>query len=184
MSSKKKIAFLATDGFEEVELSSPLSYLRERGFTCHVIAPKNENEGRSIRAWDEDDWGGSYAVDVDLDEADPGLYDMLVLPGGVLNPDQLRMNGQAIEFIRNFFAGEKPVAAICHGPQMLIEAGQVAERRMTSYPSIRTDLVNAGANWENEEVVVDGNLITSRSPDDLDAFNEQIARTMEDLVTT
>ena len=167
-----RVAILATDGFEQVELTEPRNALDEAGATTHVIAPK----GGQIKAWDETDWGISVDVDATLDEATPQDYDALLLPGGVLNPDNLRTNEQAVSFARTFFDEDKPVAAICHGPQTLIEADVLRGRRMTSYAAIQTDLKNAGAEWVDEEVVIDGNLITSRKPDDLPAFNEAIAR--------
>lgn len=162
------VAILVTQGFEQVELTSPREALDEAGATTYIVSP----ESGSIKAWDMKDWGETFDVDVTLDEAKPDDYDALLLPGGVLNPDKLRMNDQAVQFVRSFFENERPVAAICHGPWTLIEAGAVADRTMTSYRSLRTDLANAGANWVDEEVVTDGNLVTSRNPDDLPAFNE------------
>ena len=167
-----RVAILATDGFEQVELTEPRKALDEAGATTHVIAPKSG----SIKAWDETDWGITVDVDATLDEATPQDYDALLLPGGVLNPDNLRVDEKAVSFARTFFDAEKPVASICHGPQTLIEADVVRGRRMTSYASVQTDLKNAGADWVDEEVVVDGNLITSRSPEDLPAFNQAIIR--------
>lgn len=164
--SELKIAILTTEGFEEVELKDPRKTLDEAGATTHIVAPKRNH----IRAWDHTDWGGEYKVDVFLDEADSNRYDALFLPGGVLNPDQLRMNDKAIQFIKEFMHAGKPIAAICHGPQLLIETGELKGRRMTSYPSIKTDLMNAGVDWVDEEVVVDKGLTTSRSPKDLPAF--------------
>lgn len=167
-----RVAILATDGFEQVELTEPRKALDEAGATTHVIAPKSG----SIKAWDETDWGTTVDVDATLDEATPQDYDALLLPGGVLNPDHLRVNKKAVSFAHTFFDEGKPVAAICHGPQTLIEADVLRGRRMTSYASVQTDLKNAGANWVDEEVVVDGNLITSRKPDDIPAFNQAIIR--------
>ncbi len=169
----KKVAILATDGFEEVELTSPRDALKQHNATVHIVAPDEKGTGK-IRSWAEKDWGREFDVDVRLAEADPDHYDALVLPGGVLNPDKLRMNGFAVEFIRTFFERGKPVAAICHGLQTLIEADVVSGRRLTSYPSVKTDLRNAGANWVDEEVVVDEGLVTSRSPKDLPAFNAKM----------
>lgn len=166
----KRVAVLATDGFEEVELTKPVSALKEAGATPEIVAPK----GGEIRAWDKTDWGTTVPVDVELDSANPEDYDALLLPGGVLNPDQLRMNRTAVEFVRHFVERDKPIAAICHGPWTLIEADGVRGRRMTSYASIRTDLMNAGAQWEDGEAVVDGTLLTSRNPDDLPAFNKRM----------
>ena len=166
----KTVAILATNGFEQVELTEPKEALEEAGATTCVIAP----DGPSIKSWDETDWGTTVQVDRTLDDADAADYDALLLPGGVLNPDQLRMNEDAISFVKAFFASNKPVAAICHGPQLLIEAGVVDGRSLTSYSSIQTDLVNAGAEWRDEELVQDGNLTTSRNPGDLPVFNKAI----------
>jgi len=163
----KKIAILATEGFEQVELEGPREALTEAGATTHLISP----EERRVRAWDEEDWGDTFDVDVKLSDARIEDYDGLLLPGGVLNPDQLRMEPKAIEFIRAFFESGKPVAAICHAPQLLIEADVVRGRTLTSYPSIRRDLMNAGAHWVDQAVVVDNGLVTSRKPDDIPAFN-------------
>lgn len=162
------VAILVTQGFEQIELTSPREALGDAGATTHLVSPTSD----AITAWDMKDWGDDFAVDVTLDEADAGIYDALLLPGGVLNPDKLRMNDKAVQFVRSFFENDRPVAAICHGPWTLIEADAVEDRTMTSYPSLRTDLTNAGAHWVDEEVVTDGNLVTSRNPDDLPAFNE------------
>lgn len=166
-SQELTIAILATDGFEEVELSDPRNALKDAGMITHIIAPKTDH----IRAWNHTEWSNEYSVDVPLDEADSKNYDALLLPGGVLNPDQLRMNDKAIEFIKSFIDDGKPIAAICHGPQLLIETGEIKGRKLTSYPSIQTDLKNAGVDWVDEEVVIDNNFITSRKPDDIPAFN-------------
>jgi protease I len=164
------IAILATDGFEEIELTEPRKALSDSGVTTHIISPKKDK----IRAWDHTDWGGEYDVDKHIDEADSNDYDGLMLPGGVLNPDSLRTNEKAIAFISDFIHSGKPIAAICHGPQLLIETGELKGRKMTSYPSIRTDLINAGVEWVDEEVVVDNGLTTSRKPDDIPAFNKKM----------
>lgn len=166
----KKIAILATNGFEESELQSPKEYLEQQGWTAHVVSP----EGETIRSWAEKDWGKDYHVDKTLNEVTASEYDALVLPGGVINPDQLRTNGQALSFVRDFFIQNKPVAAICHGPQILINAKVVKGRKMTSVKSISKDLINAGAHWEDSEVVVDNGLVTSRTPKDLPAFNAKM----------
>ena len=167
-----KVALLATTGFEQVEMTKPRKALDEAGATTHLVSP----ESGSIKAWDGDDWGDEFEVDRTLDAAQPGDYDALVLPGGVLNPDLLRVNDDAIAFIRSFFDAGKPVAAICHGPWTLIEAGVVEGRRMTSYKSIKTDVKNAGAHWVDEAPVTDGNLVTARNPDDIPDFNEAMLK--------
>ncbi|MEX2573898.1 MAG: type 1 glutamine amidotransferase domain-containing protein [Balneolaceae bacterium] len=166
----RKIAILATNGFEEVELADPRKALEKAGAEVHLIAP----EKSTIRAWDRKDWSKDYKVDVSLDDADSSEYDGLFLPGGVLNPDKLRMNGRAVRFVKEFLHAGKPIAAICHGPQILIETNELKGRRMTSYPSVKTDLKNAGAEWVDEEVVVDRGLTTSRKPDDIPAFSKKI----------
>ncbi|WP_119458581.1 type 1 glutamine amidotransferase domain-containing protein [Rhodospirillaceae bacterium SYSU D60014] len=162
----KKVAILATDGFEQSELTEPKKRLEQEGATTQVIAPKTGQ----IRGWNHTDWGDSVDVDVPLDSAQIGDYDALVLPGGVINPDKLRTVDRAVSFVREFFQSGKPVAAICHGPWMLVEAGVIRGCRATSYHSIRTDMKNAGADWVDQEVVTDKGLVTSRSPDDLEAF--------------
>jgi len=167
---KKRVAVLTEEGFEQVELTSPVEALRYAGATVEIISPKS---GR-IKAWDHTNWGIEVDVDKELSEANPDDYDALVLPGGVLNPDKLRQNKEAVAFASAFLDEGKPVAAICHGPQTLIETGMLKGRKLTSYPSLETDLKNAGANWVNEEVVVDHGLVTSRRPDDLPAFNRKM----------
>jgi len=173
--SGKTIAILATDGFEQAELIEPLNALTEMGADVHVVAPDETMTPGVIRGWDHTDWGGSVPVNRTIREADPGDYDCLVLPGGVMNPDKLRTREEAIAFVRHFFKAGKPVAAICHGPQLLINAGVVSGRTMTSYPAIRIDLENAGAHWEDREVVVDQGLVTGRKPADIPAFIDKIA---------
>ncbi|MCQ9633906.1 type 1 glutamine amidotransferase [Chryseobacterium sp. WG14] len=172
----KKIAILATNGFEESELKSPKEYLEQQGWTADIVSPKPG----TIKAWAEKDWGKEYEVDKTLDEAAASDYDALVLPGGVINPDQLRTNGQALSFVRDFFIQNKPVAAICHGPQILINAKVVNGRNMTSVNSISKDLINAGAHWEDREVVVDHGLVTSRTPKDLPAFNAKMVEEIKE----
>jgi protease I len=162
-----KIAILATDGFEQAELLEPRQALQQAGAVTEVVAPKR---GR-IRGWNHTEWGQEVAVDRELQDADPEDYDALVLPGGVMNPDKLRTIPAAVSFARAFFESAKPVAAICHGPWTVIEAGAAKGHRMTSWPSLQTDIRNAGGDWVDEEVVVDGKLVTSRKPDDLPAFN-------------
>ncbi|MCJ7932252.1 MAG: type 1 glutamine amidotransferase [Chryseobacterium sp.] len=166
----KKIAILATNGFEESELQSPKEYLEQQGWTAHIVSPKPG----TIKAWAEKDWGKDYQVDKTLDEAQASEYDALVLPGGVINPDQLRTDDKALAFVQDFFQQRKPVAAICHGPQILINAEVVKGKNMTSVNSISKDLKNAGAYWEDREVVVDHGLVTSRTPKDLPAFNAKM----------
>jgi protease I len=166
----KKIAILATDGFEQAELLEPRKALEEQGATTLVVSP----EKGKIRGWDEKDWGEEISVDLDLNSASAEDFDALLLPGGVMNPDKLRMNKQAVEFVREFFADGKPVAAICHAPWMLVEAGAVGGRTLTSWPSLQTDIRNAGGSWVDQEVVVDEGLVTSRKPADIPAFNRKM----------
>lgn len=166
----KTIAILATDGFEQVELTKPKKALEEAGAKTQVVSPNP----KKIKGWDKKDWGEEVSVDVTLDSADPAQYDALLLPGGVMNPDQLRMNPDAVKFVKHFFEHAKPVAAICHGPWMLVEAGAVRGRTITSWPSLKTDIRNAGGTWVDEEVVVSNGVVTSRKPDDISAFNRQI----------
>lgn len=175
MANKKKVAILTEKGFEQIELTSPKEALEQAGIATEVIAP----EGGTVRAWDHTDWGIEVEVDTKLADADTADYDLLLLPGGVLNPDKLRMNKDAVRFVKKFLESGKPVAAICHGPQTLIETGMLNGKKMTSYPAIKTDLQNAGASWVDETVVEDGNLITSRNPDDLPAFNKKIVEVLQ-----
>lgn len=162
----KRIAFLATDGVEQIELTRPWKAVQDAGGTPELVSL----DGGTIRGYEHLDKADEFTVDSTVAEADPESYDGLVLPGGVANPDALRLDEDAVEFVRAFFEQHKPVAAICHAPWMLIEAGVVSGRKVTSWPSLETDLRNAGANWVDEEVVVDEGLVTSRKPDDLDAF--------------
>jgi protease I len=166
----KRIAILATEGFEQSELEGPRQALQEAGADTDLVSPMDGE----IRGWEENDFGDTFNVDVALDNAVAEDYDGLLLPGGVMNPDKLRLEPKAVEFVRAFFKAGKPVAAICHGPQLLIEADVVRNRKLTSYPSIKKDLINAGANWVDEEVVVDNGLVTSRKPDDIPAFNAKM----------
>jgi protease I len=166
----KKIAILATDGFEQAELLKPRKALDEAGATTKIVSPA----GKKIKGWNHKDWGEVVDVDVALDKADPAEFDALQLPGGVMNPDHLRMNPKAVAFVKHFFDAGKPVAAICHAPWMVIEAGAARGRKIASWPSLKTDLKNAGAEWMDEEVVRDGNLVTSRKPDDIPAFNREM----------
>ena len=166
----KKVAILTENGFEEVELTSPMNALEQAGAIVHIISPQKEK----VKAWDHDHWSIELPVDVQLKDAKPEDYDMLMLPGGVMNPDKTRTNKDCVAFAQYFLEQRKPLAAICHGPQLLIETGMLDGRTMTSYPSIKTDLKNAGVNWVDKEVVVDNGLVTSRSPEDLEAFNKKM----------
>jgi len=166
----KRVAILATDGFEQSELTEPRKALDAAGAKTEVVSP----HAGAIRSWKHTDWGDDVRVDRTLDQANFDDYDALLLPGGVLNPDKLRTDPKAVEFVRSFFDAQKPVAAICHGPIMLIEAGVLRGRHITSWPSVQTDARNAGARWTDEEVVVDRGLITSRKPDDIPAFNRKM----------
>jgi protease I len=165
----RRVAILTEAGFEQVELTSPKEALQAAGAKVDVISPKSGK----IKAWNEKDWGIEIDVDKELSQASPDDYDALVLPGGVMNPDKLRQNKEAVAFVSAFLDEGKPVAAICHGPQMLIETGMIGGRTLTSYPSLQTDLKNAGAHWIDQEVVVDNGLVTSRTPKDLEAFNRK-----------
>ena len=166
----KKIAMLLTDGFEQVEMTEPKKALEDAGMQVHLVSPQDE----TVRGWDHTDWGQEFKVDVPLKQANAADYDGLVLPGGVMNPDNMRRNKVAQRFVRAFFDAGKPVGAICHAPWMLIDSEVVAGRRLTSYHTLQTDLKNAGATWVDEEVVVDNGLVTSRNPDDLPAFNRKL----------
>jgi len=168
--SGKKIAILVEDGFEQVEMTSPKEALEAAGAKTYIVSPK----AGKVKGWEHTEWGQEFPVDVGIDQANANNYDALLLPGGVMNPDKLRTNKKAVQFVRSFFDQAKPVAAICHGPWMLVEADVVEGRMVTSYPSLQTDLKNAGANWVDKEVVVDRGLVTSRKPDDLPAFNRKM----------
>lgn len=174
----KKIAVLVADGFEQVELTEPIDALKKSGGTALIVSP----EDGQVQGWLHTKWGDHFDVDVPLDKAKAEDFDALVLPGGVMNPDKLRTDEWALQFVKAFFDAGKPVAAICHGPWTLIDAGVVEGRRMTSYHSIKTDLINAGAEWVDEEVVVDNGLVTSRNPDDLPAFNRKMIEEIKEGV--
>ena len=165
----KRIAALVDNGFEQVELTSPKEALEKAGAKVDVVSPQN---GR-VKGWQHTAWGDEIAVDRPLSDAKADDYDGLLLPGGVMNPDKLRANDQAVAFVRAFVEAQKPIAAICHGPWTLIEAGAVRGKTMTSWPSLKTDLRNAGANWVDQQVVVDNGLVTSRKPDDIPAFSQK-----------
>ena len=170
----KRVAILATNGFEQSELLEPKKNLEDAGAKVTVLSLKPGE----IKGWDHTDWGKSVKVDGLVKDAKPDQFDALVLPGGQMNPDVLRMDSSAVTFVRTFVESGKPVAAICHGPWTLIEADVVRGKTMTSWPSVRTDLKNAGAHWVDEPVIVDGNLITSRKPDDIPAFSQAIAEAL------
>ena len=168
--ANKKVAILATDGFEYVELTEPKKALEAAGARTEVISPKDGQ----IKGWNHTDWGDSVRVDRNLNAAKESDYDALLLPGGVMNPDHLRQDKNAVSFVKSFFDAHKPVAAICHGPWMLVEAGVLRGRKLTSWPSLQTDIRNAGGEWTDQEVVTDQGLVTSRKPADLPAFNKKM----------
>jgi protease I len=171
----RRIAVLATDGFEQSELTEPKRLLEAAGAIVDVIAPGDAGQ---IKGWDKKDWGESVPVNVRLDKADAAKYDAIVLPGGVINPDKLRTDEKVLSLVKTIADAGKPVAAICHGPWTLINAGLVKGRKVTSWPSLKLDLGNAGGQWEDSEVVQDGNLITSRKPDDIPAFTDALIKTL------
>lgn len=176
----KTVAILTENGFEEVELTSPKKALEDAGATVHIVSPQNGK----VKAWNHDHWTMELPVDKNVSDVKAEDYDALMLPGGVLNPDKLRMNKEAVEFAKDFLETGKPVAAICHGPQLLIETDLLEGRDMTSYPSVQTDIKNAGANWHDREVIVDNGLVTSRSPKDLKAFNEKMIEEIAEGIHT
>jgi protease I len=162
-----RVAILITDGFEQVEMVEPRQALDNAGAKTSIVSPKEQ----SVRGWNFKNWGEEFPVDVHLDDAKVRDFDALLLPGGVINPDTLRMQPAAVDFVKSFFTADKPVAAICHGPWMVIEADEARGRRIASWPSLKTDLRNAGAQWVDREAVTDENLVTARKPDDIPAFN-------------
>jgi protease I len=168
--SGKRVAILATDGVEQVELTEPRKALDEAGAKTTLVSPK---EGK-IKGWQHDHWGDELPVDLPLERARADDFDALMLPGGVMNPDHLRSEPQAVDFVRDFFRSGKPIAAICHGPWMLVEAGAVQGRTITSWPSLETDIRNAGGDWVDREVATDEGIVTSRKPDDIPAFNRKM----------
>lgn len=165
-----KVAILVADGFEQVEMTEPRKALDEAGAETLIVSPKSGE----VEGWNHFDKADKFPVDLTLAEANVEYFDALLLPGGVANPDQLRMKPEAVQFVKSFFDAGKPVAAICHAPWTLIEAGVVNGRKITSWPSVKTDLINAGAEWVDREVIVDNGLVTSRNPDDIPAFNEKM----------
>ena len=166
----KRVAVLVENGFEQSELVEPRKALQAAGATAEIVSPQSAK----VKGWQHTNWGDELPVDVPLERAKPENYDALLLPGGVMNPDKLRANAAAVRFVKHFVDSGKPIAAICHGPWTLIEAGGVRGRKMTSWPSLQTDLKNAGAQWVDQEVVTDNGLVTSRKPDDIPAFNRKM----------
>lgn len=166
----KKVAVLVTDGFEQSEMVEPRRALEAAGAECTLVSPKPDK----VTGWKDGEWGDAFKVDLPLDRANADDFDALLLPGGVMSPDKLRMNPAAVEFVRRFCDTGKPIGAICHGPWTLIEADCIRGLTLTSYPSLRTDLTNAGANWIDQEVVTDNGIVTSRNPDDIPAFNRKL----------
>lgn len=173
----KRIAFLVANGFEEVELSEPRQALTQAGADTKIISTEKDK----VKSWDKTDWGKDYKVDIHLDQANANDFDALVLPGGQINPDLLRANPEAVNFVKDFAKQDKLIAAICHGPWLLVEADLLRGKKATSYASIQTDMKNAGANWVDQEVVEDENIITSRKPDDIPAFNQAIIHAFEQV---
>jgi protease I len=167
-----KVAILIENGFEQVEMTEPRKALLDAGAQVSIVSPQRAH----VRGWKHTEWGDEFPVDQQLDKAKPEEFDALLLPGGVMNPDKLRMEPKAVEFAKAFFESDKPVAAICHAPWTVIEAGAAKGKRIASWPSLKTDLTNAGAKWVDEEVVVDGKLVTSRKPDDIPAFNREMLK--------
>lgn len=172
----KRVMILATDGFEQSELEQPKQRLEEAGFETAVVSP---NDGE-IQGWDQTDWGQPVKVDLTISQVDANDFDALLLPGGQINPDKLRMEDGAVQLVRDFCQAGKPVAAICHGPWLLVEADVLDNKTVTGWPSIRTDLRNAGANVVDREVAIDGNLITSRKPDDIPAFSDELIKALQE----
>ena len=170
-----RILMICTDGVEQVELTTPRDELRKKGAQVEVATPT----GQSIRAWNLTDWGESQPADLKISDVEPDVYEALVIPGGVINPDKLRIDDDAMGVVSAFIDSDKLVAAVCHGPWLLVQADACKDRKMTSWPSVRVDVENAGADWVDEEVVVDGRFITSRKPDDLPAFTAKIAEQLE-----
>jgi len=174
--NEKKAAILATDGFEQSEFEKPIEALKKEGIAVDVISLKKG----TIKGWKEKNWGDEFKVDKSIDTAMSTDYDILVLPGGVINSDSLRVNELAVKFVTDFFEQGKPIAAICHAPWILIETGKLKGKWLTSYKTLKTDLINAGADWKDEEVIVDKGLITSRSPKDLPAFCKKMIKEIKE----
>jgi protease I len=174
----KTVAILVENGFEQEELTRPQQALEQAGAQTQIVSVQSGK----VKGWNHTEWGDEFSVDVSLDQANADAYDALLLPGGVMNPDKLRRNEKALRFVRAFFESGKPVAAICHAPWTLIDAGVAKGRKLTSYPSLQTDLKNAGANWVDQEVVVDNGLVTSRKPDDIPAFNRKMIEEIKEGV--
>ncbi len=166
----KRVAILVDNGFEEAEMTEPRKALQQAGAQTDLISP----QANQVKGWNHTQWGNEFTVDIPLERANPQQYDAILLPGGALNADKLRMNPKAVEFVRSFFEAGKPAAVICHAPWMLVEIGAARGRTLTSWPSLKTDLRNAGANWVDQQVVVDQGLVTSRKPDDIPAFNQKM----------
>ena len=175
----KRIAILATDGFEQSELLQPQGALQDAGAQTKIVSLDKSK----IKGWNDKNWGKEVTVDLTVDEAKPDDFDALLLPGGVMNPDHLRTNAKAVHFVRAFFDAHKPIAAICHGPWLLVEAGIVKDRTLTSWPSLKTDIINAGGKWVDQEVVSEHGLITSRKPTDIPAFNRAMINALEARVS-
>jgi protease I len=166
----KKVAVLVTDGFEQVELTKPRQALQEAGAETKVVSPKSGK----VKGWNHTEWGDEVQIDVELKSADPAQFDALLLPGGVMNPDSLRLDPNAVRFTRHFYDAGKPIASICHGPWMLVKADIARGHTLTSWPSLKTDIKNAGGNWVDKEVISDNGVVTSRKPDDIPAFNREM----------
>jgi protease I len=176
--NQKRVAIITENGFEEVELTSPKKAMEDAGIKVDILS----TEEGTVKAWNHDHWSIELPVDLNLSDANPFDYDALMIPGGVINPDKMRVNAEYVNFAKDFMKSGKPVAAICHGPQLLIETGLLNGKKMTSFHSIKTDLKNAGAEWVDEEVVVDNGLVTSRSPKDLEAFNKKLLQEIKEGV--
>lgn len=176
--NQKRVAILTENGFEEVELTSPKKAMEDAGMKVDIVSSEKEK----VKGWNHDHWSIELPVDVNLSDVEFDNYDALMIPGGVINPDLMRINEDYVNFAKEFMESGKPVAAICHGPQLLIETGLLEGKSMTSYPSIKTDIENAGANWIDKEVVVDHGLVTSRSPKDLEAFNKKLLEEIKEGV--